>query len=85
MPFTGYCSEEFDAALHGAQMSYGQERREYIDQMDRILQRDRPYIHLAGMVSLGGYDSTKLEFPPDACPYYGGLLSWYSVMNAEVK
>ncbi len=85
MPFTGYCSEEFDTALHGAQMSYGEERREYINEMDRILQADRPYIHLAGMMSLGGYDSTKLEFPADACPYYGGLLSWYSVINAEVK
>jgi peptide/nickel transport system substrate-binding protein len=85
MPFTGYCSERFDDALHKAQLSYGDERRGHVDEMDLILQEERPYIHLAGIGSLGGYHSEKLEMPADACPYYGGLISWYAVMNTVVK
>ena len=85
MPFTGYCSERFDNALHAAQLSYGEERRENVNEMDRTMYEERPSIYLAGVLSLGGYRNEKLEMPADSCPYYGGLISWYAVMNTEVK
>lgn len=85
MPFTGYCSEEWDEAWQLTLQSYGAERRENINKMDRQFQTDRPFIHLAGMDHIGGFRTEKLDMPTDACPYYGGLLSWYGVMNTKVK
>jgi len=85
MPFTGWCSETFDDALHSAQQTFGPDRRQYINAMDVAFQTERPYIHLAGVQSLAGYLTEKFEFPADACPYYGTLASWYSLMNVEVK
>ena len=85
MPFTGWCSEEFDEALHNAQQTFGEARRPYIDQMDRAFQTERPYIYLAGVDSIGAYLTEKLEMPADSCPYYGSLASWYTLMNTEVK
>jgi peptide/nickel transport system substrate-binding protein len=85
MPFVGWCNEDFEAALDQVQMSYGSDRDQYMDAMNEAYQADRPYIYLAGIVSLGAFRNDRLEMPIDACPYFGGLMSWYSVMNTVVK
>jgi peptide/nickel transport system substrate-binding protein len=85
MPFTGWCSEAFDEANSAIQMAFGPERDQYRHDMNLAFHDERPYIYLAGVQSLGAFRHDKVELPVDSCPYYGGLLSWYSVMNAEVK
>lgn len=85
LTFTGYCSEEYDTALHNVQTHYGEERLPYIYKMSEALQADRPYIMLAGVIQLGGYRNDRFEMPSDPCGNYGGLLSWYAVMSTVVK
>jgi ABC-type transport system substrate-binding protein len=85
MPFVGWCNDAFEEALTQVQTSFGSERDQYMHAMNEAFQADRPYIYLAGEKSLGAYLTEKLAMPADACPYFGGLLSWYSVMNTVVK
>ena len=85
MPFTGWCSQAFEDANDNLQITFGSARDKFRYDMNKAFHDERPYIYLAGMKSLGAFRTDKVELPAEACPYYGQLLSWYSVMNAVVK
>ena len=50
-----------------------------------ILNRDRPYLILAGENITQAYRNDKFEFPHDFCGEGNGAWSYPSILNVEVK
>lgn len=82
---TNYCNPEFDALLEKVATTLGDERKEYIFELDQLFAHDRPVIYLAGSYNLGAYRNDRLELEHDVHPDFGNLWSWWNILQLTVK
>jgi peptide/nickel transport system substrate-binding protein len=82
---SGYCKPEFDELVYRWQTSVDpEEMTSYLYEFEQMINRDRPYIFLAGVNGMQAYRSDRFKFMENACPYYGMLFDWWPLINAEV-
>jgi len=83
--FNNYCNKEFDALVQKVSETLGEERQQYAYELDRMFARERPYLYVAGVSTIGAYRNDRVEIPHDLHPDGGYLWSWWGLMNMEVK
>lgn len=85
--FSGYCNPDMDNLMWGSFAALNE--ADYTDllfQAEAILNKERPFITLAGINKIQAYRSDRFEFPQQICfEPEAGLMSFEGVMNAKAK
>lgn len=83
----GYCNEEFDTLVQTAYHALEEDTfEEALFEAESILNREKPFIILAGTSQVQAVRNDRFEFPEEICHVdLGGWLSYSSVMNAVAK
>jgi ABC-type transport system substrate-binding protein len=81
-----FCVDEFQAILDKVGTTFGEERLQNIYAMDQYVAKERPWIWLAGVNTIGAYRSDRIEIPThDLWPDHGYLWGWWVSLNMKVK